>query len=364
MFKKEYYYGLDQLRAILMLIGVLLHTAALVNDYYQWNYVSKHYQNGMLHDIVYISHFFRMETFFMIAGFFSAMVLVKKGTRYFMDGRIRRVLIPLISSIVLINTFEVWFSVSHGIKAWSEIGLSDFIVHSWFLLTLMLLSCLCLLPVDKFLDWFGSRKIWMQAGMLLFYIFVPYGIRFVLTRFVVPADDAPLLYSLLGYFVERTLHYSVYFFLGYQLYRSERLKSILRNSKIYCLIALIAAAGLLYQYSLIGELETQQRSIANYAGMLVVVHVTALATAWTLFGFFFKASFKPSASSAFLVKSAIIVYLFHHPLVIVFGYYLDMPGLGSGGYFLLVAACVYLYAFFIYYLINSNALTRWLFGLK
>lgn len=364
MIKKEYYYGLDQLRAILMLAGVLIHTVALVNYYYPWNYVSRYYENKTIHDIVYVTHFFRMETFFMIAGFFAAMVLIKKGGTYFMEGRIKRVLIPLVSSILFINTFEVWFSVSRGIKKWSEIGLGDFIVHSWFLLTLMILSLLCLLPVDRFLDWFGRRKVWMQAAMLLFYIFVPYGIRFVMTRFVIPADDAPLLYSLLGYFVERTLHYSIYFFLGYQLYRSGRLQEILRNRKIYRIAALIAAAGLLFQYTLIGELETQERSIANYAGMLVVVHLTALATAWTLFGFFFKAHFRPSESSAFLVKSAIIIYLFHHPLVIVLGYYLDMPGLGSAGYFLLVTLCVYLCAFAIYFLVNSNRLTRWMFGLK
>lgn len=364
MKKKEYYYGLDQLRAILMLVGVMLHTGSLVNDYYQWNYVSQYYQNAAIHDFIYITHFFRMETFFMIAGFFSAMVLIKKGQAYFMDGRVRRVLIPLISSILLINMFEVWFSVSHGLKNWADVKISDFIVHSWFLLTLMMISLMCLLPVDRFLDWFGRRKIWTQSAMLLFYMFLPYGIRFVMTRFVVPADDAPLLYSMLGYFVERTLHYSIYFFLGYQLYRSERLKEIMRNQTIYRIIALVAAIGLLYQYSLIGELETQQRSIANYAVMLVVVHLTALATSWTLFGFFFKAHFRPSEASAFLVKSAIIIYLFHHPLVIVFGYYLDIPGLGSVGYFLLVTVCVYLWSFFIYYMINSNSVTRWLFGLK
>ena len=94
--RKEYYYGLDQLRALLMLIGVLTHAASIISPFYQWNYHSERYQDALIHNIVHITHFFRVEAFFLIAGFFSAMVLERKGKRYFLKGRYLRVLMPLI----------------------------------------------------------------------------------------------------------------------------------------------------------------------------------------------------------------------------------------------------------------------------
>ncbi|WP_416191818.1 acyltransferase family protein [Neisseria sp. CCUG12390] len=362
MQKKEYFYGLDQLRSGLMLMGVLIHTVALINPFYQWNYVSQ-YRNEFIHNLVYVTHFFRMEAFFVIAGFFSAMVLAKKGTRYFISGRYKRVLIPLLSSILFINTFEVWFIVENGIKTWQQIGLPDFIVHSWFLLTLMILSWLCLLPADKILDWLGRLKLPLQLCLAVIYMLSPYGLKF-LFRLVIPEQDFPLFYTLFDYFVERTLYYSLYFFLGYQIYRSEYLKSLLKNKKIFTAVSMTALAGLLYQYAMIGAPSENQPSIFLQAANLILKHITALSTSWILFAFFSTAHFRPSDTSAFFVRSAIIIYLFHHPLVIVIGYYMDIPGLTSTGYFLIVSVCVYLWSFFIYFLIDSNRYTRWLFGIR
>ena len=106
-----YYYGLDQLRAVLMLIGVLVHSAATIGPY-PWNYNSRFYQNDWIFNTIYVTHFFRMEAFFLIAGFFSCLVLYRKDRAYFMQGRVKRVLVPLLSSMAIINTFEVYFVVS------------------------------------------------------------------------------------------------------------------------------------------------------------------------------------------------------------------------------------------------------------
>lgn len=362
MQKKEYYYGLDQLRSALMLIGVLIHTVALINPFYQWNYISR-YRNEFIHDLVYVTHFFRMETFFVIAGFFSAMVLLKKGSRYFLNGRYKRVLVPLISSILFINTFEVWFIVENGIKTRQQIGPPDFIVHSWFLLTLMILSWLCLLPIDRILDWLGRRTLLIRLGIMTIYIFCPYLMKF-LCRIFIPEQDFPLFYTLFDYFVERTLYYSLYFFLGYQIYRSENLKALLKDKKVFNVITITALSGLFYQYCTIGAEPSNQPALLSQSFSLILSHITALSTSWVLFSFFSKTHFQPSHTSAFFVRSAIIIYLFHHPLVIVTGYYMDIPGLSSTSYFLIVSACVYLLSFFIYYLIDSNRYTRWLFGIK
>ena len=311
--KTTYYYGLDQLRAVLMLIGVLVQSAATIGPY-PWNYNSHFYKNDVIFHLIYFTHFFRMEAFFLIAGFFSCLVLYRKDKSYFMKGRIQRVLIPLISSIAIINTFEVYFVVSQGITPWAQIGLGDFIVHAWFLLTLMLISLMCYaLPIDKMLAVFKTWKWPLQIGFFIFYALLPFGLKFVLSH-IVPMDNHPTFYAAYGYLIEKTLYYSIYFFIGYWLYTDESARQRLESKPVMRILCIISVVGLVFLTSQIG-MDRENASILVRVGMLFAQHITAIAVSCVLFGFFVKAHFRFSKTTAFLVNSAIVIYLFHHPLV-------------------------------------------------
>ena len=303
-----------------------------------------------------------MEAFFLIAGFFSCLVLYRKDRAYFMQGRVKRVLVPLLSSMAIINTFEVYFVVSQGITPWAEIGLGNFIVHSWFLLTLMLISLLCLLSVDKMLARFVAWRWPLKLAFFVFYALLPFGLKFVLNR-IVPMDGHPLFYEIYGYVVEKTLYYSIYFFIGYWLYTDEAARKRLQHKHVVTALGVVAVAGLAYLTSRIGVDRESASMLARVANVFVQ-HITAIATSCVLFAFFVKAHFRFSKTTAFLVNSAIIIYLFHHPLVIVLAYYLDRPGLGSTLYFLLVSGAAYILSFAVYLFIRSNRITSRMFGLK
>ncbi|UOO82067.1 acyltransferase family protein [Uruburuella testudinis] len=358
---RTYYYGLDQLRSVLMLIGVLIHSVAVIGPY-PWAYNSKLYQNDGLFQVIYVTHFFRMEAFFLIAGFFSCLVLYRKDRSYFMQGRIRRVLVPLLASVALINTFEVYFVVSHGITPWADIGLGNFIVHSWFLLTLMLISLMCLLPIDKMMARFLAWKWPLKLAFFVFYALLPFGLKFVLNR-IIPMDGYPLFYEVYGYVVEKTLYYSIYFFIGYWLYADENARARVQSKPVMMAAGLAAAAGLAYLTARIG-VDRESASMLARVGNVMIQHITAIAVSCLLFAFFVKAHFRFSKTTAFLVNSAIVIYLFHHPLVIVLAYYLDVPGLNSTVYFLLVSSITYILSFGIYLLVRSNRVTARMFGLK
>ncbi|MDG2960905.1 acyltransferase family protein [Bisgaard Taxon 10/6] len=360
--RKEYYYGLDQLRALLMLIGVLTHAASIISPFYQWNYHSERYQDALIHNIVHITHFFRVEAFFLIAGFFSAMVLVKKGKRYFLKGRYLRVLMPLIFSILLINSFEVWFVVGHGITSRENIGIGNFIVHSWFLLTLMIISLICLLPIDKFFAYLSRFNGFVKLGLLVFYMYLPFSVKFVLNMFV-PMAEHSLFYSLYGYLIEKTLYYSIYFFIGYLIYRNEAIRGFFHKKSIKTFLWIIAIAGLSYQTFSVSEAK-ENLPFAMRAINICIQHASAVSVSLLLFDFFFSSSFPPSRAVAFLVRSAIIVYLFHHPVLIVLGYYFDVPGMTPFVYFMLLVTAGYLLSFICYLIVNSMPLTRFMFGLK
>ena len=57
------------------------------------------------------THYFRMHTFFLISGFFSALVLYRKGHYQMLDNRFKRILLPLITL-----AWPIWILLTFGMK--------------------------------------------------------------------------------------------------------------------------------------------------------------------------------------------------------------------------------------------------------
>lgn len=76
---KTYYYGLDMLRAVLMIIGVFWHAVAVLSPQASFVYDSKIHESFPLFALIYPEHIFRMEGFFLVSGFLSLMVRERKG---------------------------------------------------------------------------------------------------------------------------------------------------------------------------------------------------------------------------------------------------------------------------------------------
>ena len=92
------YHSLDALRAAMMLLGIVLHSAvnyAVVPLGEAWPYKDPQ-TNGVFDLLVFFIHLFRMPVFFVAAGFFGAMLMQRDGTRTFIVNRAKRVLLPLV----------------------------------------------------------------------------------------------------------------------------------------------------------------------------------------------------------------------------------------------------------------------------
>src|ERR671911_846280 len=92
------YHSLDALRAAMMLLGLVLHSAA---SYTQaplgslWPYHDP--QTSVAFDLlIFFIHLFRMPVFFVVAGFFAALLYYRDGLAGFARNRVRRVLLPLV----------------------------------------------------------------------------------------------------------------------------------------------------------------------------------------------------------------------------------------------------------------------------
>ena len=91
-------HSLDALRASMMLLGLVLHSAVsyLVTPLAPaWPY--KDPSTSIAFDVlVFFIHLFRMPVFFVVAGLFAALLYERDGTAGFVRNRIRRVFVPLV----------------------------------------------------------------------------------------------------------------------------------------------------------------------------------------------------------------------------------------------------------------------------
>src|SRR5689334_763820 len=89
----ERYHGLDALRAFALLLGVVLHsTLCYVVPPGPWA-VGTATPSTILTWFVTYTHAFRMELFFLLAGFFGALAVERRGTVAYAKDRARRILL-------------------------------------------------------------------------------------------------------------------------------------------------------------------------------------------------------------------------------------------------------------------------------
>jgi peptidoglycan/LPS O-acetylase OafA/YrhL len=91
---------LDALRAVAMLLGIVLH-AALSFFLSMW-VVTDVRQNEAYGWLVSAVHGFRMPLFFMLSGYFSAMLIRRRGIGAFVKHRFKRVFLPLLAGVFTI----------------------------------------------------------------------------------------------------------------------------------------------------------------------------------------------------------------------------------------------------------------------
>jgi fucose 4-O-acetylase-like acetyltransferase len=143
-------HALDGLRAAMMLLGLVLHSAAsylTVSVKSAWPYQDR--ATSVACDLlVFTIHLFRMPVFFVMAGFFAALLYQREGPRGFLRHRIRRILLPLTVAWPLLCPLVLagfGFAVARGgagagssaggmVRAMFAAGL----VHLWFLYDLLI----------------------------------------------------------------------------------------------------------------------------------------------------------------------------------------------------------------------------------
>ncbi|MFQ3168379.1 MAG: hypothetical protein ACI8QI_000924 [Limisphaerales bacterium] len=94
---------MDSLRAMAMFLGLVLHAAVLFSQWTIDPVRTNDEPSLFLHYVMELIHVFRMELFFLVAGFFSVLLIQKRGLNYYIKNRATRILIPFIICIAVLQ---------------------------------------------------------------------------------------------------------------------------------------------------------------------------------------------------------------------------------------------------------------------
>jgi len=268
-------------------------------------------------------HLFRMPAFFVVAGYFAAMLLARRSPDTWLRGRWRRFGAPLVATIVtLVPLMNLACELSNlpfeeALASWlhnSRTSAGYWIRHLWFVIVLLYCSTaaatlawrypalrLAKLParIDRWVSrhFIGSMLglsallgLWEAMAVELFY---EAGL----------ATNVPQ--ELLR--IDELIVYAPYFLLGCLMARSPRtLECLGRFSPLVTLFAL-------------GFIALSLAFLAVFPPWLgrLVGAFTAVAVTQVIIAVAKRMSDRPSAVVQELVAASFVIYLFHMPIVVI-----------------------------------------------
>ena len=354
----RYYYGLDELRAALMLIGVFWHAAAVLSPFAAFVYASPYHRSMALYAAIYPEHLFRMEAFFLVSGFLSQMTLARKPKTVFWRARLKRVLIPLLLGCLGANFILQVFGSIFMEYRWAHYDFWRWVMHGWFLICLMVFA-----GIDMLLP----RGVFARIGVLPCLLVAVIGsVGYTALIFWNGENwhlggDPSTFYN---FFILHSVQYYPFYFAGALLfYHQDKLTRISRRTLVLLALVSLAAMTLIY----LNGLQFAAVFTNGIGGILLQRLVLMMASggaAFPLFYYFYHVQREGSRTVRYLINSAIVIYLVHHPLVIMLGWLLDDPALSNSQYYLLLLTLTFLFSYLCYEGVRRVAILRFAFGLK
>ena len=394
---------MDSLRAVAMFLGLVLHGSIV---FAQWNvdFIRTHDEpSAFVRFFPEMVHVFRMQLFFLVAGFFSMMICQKRGVKSYAANRFKRIFIPFVVCVLVIQPWmaahyyvDISFSENSVLSQYFNFLLQPSYVvketmmtgnwfwHFWFMHILIYFIATFLIGrvvvqklglkirwITKFLGFIGSK-----LG-----VFVLALITYPLLLISAPFSEVPTI----GTSLEMLCYYGLFFFFGVLFVTDVKIFDRFQSNIKYHIIPFIVCLYILFpmfdamrlkgppelllqNFSLYTGVESQSKLLGafpvlqnpfNFSGLSASLdwHLLCLIRAYTtwcaiiLFIVFFKKFFsKESALSRYAADSSYFIYLIHFPIQLSLSYYLrDRVDSVIAGFWISVVAttliCVVLYHF-------------------
>ncbi len=250
-------HAMDNLRALAMLSGVLFHAALayspLAHDFVP---TADRVSSTAVDVSIWFLHLFRMPLFFVVAGFFAAMLVAKRGMGGFFRNRFTRIALPFVIFLPLVHvalkysTLHAAATVQHPSPLLAVIrqllqtqGLPEQLPgtgHLWFLYYLLFFYVLVWSARNFGLEKLGDRvralsPFWMLGVLPL--LLVP-ALASVSAPHPAPESLLPQFWAF-GY-------YGPLFTFGYLLYGHDAMLERFRRLALWLLAASLVLYGIFW----------------------------------------------------------------------------------------------------------------------
>lgn len=374
----ERYYSFDSLRAFMMLLGLIFHSALsyVITMAPGWPFVDRN-SDGLCDFIVHFIHVWRMPLFFLLGGFFFGLSIDLKGAIKTFRNRAARFGIPFVLGYLIIcpivhsgfvfasrlkkhGLTTAWEGVNHYFRFGVPLGYNNRLwylysnntMHFWFLYYLIIFTIaaliVCILSAHISISFrLGMTKLFnkaLKSKLNFFYFSIPTALLCTLTptgKMKITQTFLPDLDALFGFFV--------FFCVGWLLYYSREFVPLFQNRILYYLSFAIFFSSTDYVVS---------RSFIDLADPIymkwVAVCLRPLATwlyVFALLGLFKRYLDRPIPFVRYLSDASYWLYIVHLPFTIWLpGFLLNLnwPGLIKFSIVLTITTCFCLVSYEIF----------------
>jgi glucan biosynthesis protein C len=327
-------YFMDNLRALAMMAGVVFHASLAHSLMLQNLWPSANAERSAMVDVLaWFPHIFRMPVFFLIAGFFAALIVNKRGIGGLLKNRALRILLPLMIFLplcmwaVIASLLQAAGSVEHksavlGMVAYAMANPGTpapppTTMHLWFLYNLVFFYILTW--AFYFFEGSRIRHFFMQLRPLAFVVIFSLLLVPALVSqgapFPAPDSFLPQLWSF-GFF-------GLFFMVGYWVYREPGfIEKFQPYWKLLLTLGIILYA--VFYWLIPKEVSLIPVSMALWKKIVITGCEAFIATAMTLVCLVLGKTYLSSKSRIMRIfaDSSYWIYLIHVPLLFAIQYQL------------------------------------------
>jgi glucan biosynthesis protein C len=331
---------LDATRAFALVLGIVFHACISFMPMFMGWAVQDISTSPFVSMFMTVSHSFRMETFFLLAGFFGHLTFHRKGTGEFVRSRVLRIVVPFVvgwfilrplvvsgwimGSASLRGNVDIWGGLVGGFHTLSSLPAGLFAgSHLWFLYYLAMITTLVLAMrkllvasgswhgamvrrADAFVAWLANSPV----SLMILVVPTATGLWFMRSWGMDTPDR-----SLLPYFPALAI-YGGSFVLGWMLSRQRELISqFARLTPQRWVVAGIGVTAIL----LLGKIEldpAHPRYVAAHVAYALSYALTMWSLVFLTIGVFQKLCSRPNAFVRYVADSSYWMYLVHLPVVV------------------------------------------------
>ena len=328
---------LDAVRAFALLLGIVFHASLSFMPIFIGWAVMDISTSPFISIVVLVSHSFRMELFFLIAGFFSAMALNKYGVSVFVKSRLFRIGLPFVVGWVILRPLIVsgWVmggqSLRGDVEIWPALqqGVNDLFAadttwftgtHLWFLYYLLVITALVMsysaltkpmAALNKALQKLMIVLVQRRWGAIVLASVITCPLWFM-SHWGVDTPDKSLLPH-----IPVTALYTGFFAMGWLCWSQQQLLDAIATLSP---AKLVTAVGSIISCTVLSQYETQTGMayytqvkwayLFCYAMMMLSLVAISIGICKRLFN-------KRRASVRYIADASYWLYLVHLPIVII-----------------------------------------------